>query len=190
MENNYKYISSTGEEKDVREFDYQYLVNALAKAYRNIIETQAKDEFKKNSDNIVALQNELAARVNKYYDEKFRSEDKEMLEKKVYSSWAFKEHEQEKSKINHQIYDELKNKYKISNSLQKYNSETKQMEDINFDDYDLVYERIAGYNHADYYIKKNTTDMTADELALIFDHGNLCFGYNKESENHYYVFED
>lgn len=77
MENNYKYISSTGEEKDVRNLDYQYLVNALSKAFRNIIETQDKEEFKKNRDNIVVLQNELASRVNKYYYEKFRSEEQE-----------------------------------------------------------------------------------------------------------------
>lgn len=75
MENSYKYISSTGEEKDVRVLDYQYLVNALAKAYRNIIETQDKEEFKKNSDNIVALQNELASRTNKYLDEHFKEEE-------------------------------------------------------------------------------------------------------------------
>lgn len=113
-----------------------------------------------------------------------------MIEKKIYSSFAFKGNEAEKFKINKEIFDELVKKYKISSSTEKYNSETKQMEKINFGDYDLIYERVAGYAHADYYIKKNTTDMTADELALIFDHGNLCFGYTKESSTHYYVFED
>ena len=35
------------------------------------------------------------------------------MEKKVYSSWAFTENEDEKRKINMQIYEELKEKYKI-----------------------------------------------------------------------------
>ncbi len=112
------------------------------------------------------------------------------LEKQIYKSWAFSENEQEKAKINGEIYKELTDKYKISGALEKYNSETRKMEKINIDNYDLVYERKPGYAHADYYIKKNTTHLSSDELALIFDQGNLCFGYRKESDTHYYVFED
>lgn len=112
------------------------------------------------------------------------------MERKIYSSFAFKGNEKEMMKINRSIYEELCEKYKISNSLEKYNSETKKMETINFDDYDLIYERKAGYKHADYYLRKNNTKLSSDELALIFDDGNLCFGYSKKSDSHYYIFED
>lgn len=112
------------------------------------------------------------------------------LERKVYSSYAFTENEREKSKINHEIYGELKEKWRIAGNLEFYNAETKQMEKINFDDYDLIYERKAGYAHGEYTIHKNETTMTDDELALVFDGGNLCFGYKKESGNFFYVFED
>lgn len=112
------------------------------------------------------------------------------LERKVYSSYAFKEDECEKSKINHEIYKELKAKWRISDSKDFYNVETKSREPINFDDFDLVYTRKAAYAHGEYAIHKNTTDLGNDELALIFDGGNLCFGYAKERENFFYVSED
>ena len=87
----------------------------------------------------------------------------------------------EERKNNGEIYKELIKKYKVYQGITK---------DINFDDYDLVYEWEAGYNHAEYSIKKNKTNLTSDELALIFDGGNLCFGYIKQSDTYYYVFED
>ena len=112
------------------------------------------------------------------------------MDKKIYVDWAFTENEREKAKINQEIYEELKKKYKIHQGTEKYNTKTKQMEPINFDDYDLIYERKAGYAHGEYFIKKNSTNLTTDELALIFDGGNLCFGYKKESNTFYYIFED
>ena len=63
------YISSSGEEKDVKTLDYQYLVNALAKALRNMNETTSKKEFLKNNDNVIVLYNEILER-NKIYFEK------------------------------------------------------------------------------------------------------------------------
>lgn len=112
------------------------------------------------------------------------------LERKVYSSYAFKEDECEKSRINHEIYGELKEKWRIIDSKESYNPVTKCHEPINFDDYDLVYVRKAGYAHGEYTILKNATDLSDNELALIFDGGNLCFGYTKERENFFYIFED
>ena len=106
-----------------------------------------------------------------------------MVEKKVYDGWAFSENEDEKEKINAQIYRELCDKYKISRS--SYN--------CNFDDYDLVFYREPGYNHAEYHIEKNTTDLTNDEIALICDGGNLCFGYDRYRTCNgklFYIFED
>lgn len=63
------YISSSGEEKDVKTLDYQYLINALAKALRNMNETTSKKEFLKNNDNVVVLYSEILER-NKIYFEK------------------------------------------------------------------------------------------------------------------------
>lgn len=69
------------------------------------------------------------------------------MEKIVYSSYAFTENESEKSKINREIYSELKEKYKCPDKV------------------------------------------TLNELALICDGGNLCFGYSG-SKKFLSVFED
>ena len=63
------YISSSGEEKDVKKLQYQYLVNALAKVLRNMNEITYKKEFLKNNDNVIVLYNEILER-NKIYFEK------------------------------------------------------------------------------------------------------------------------
>ena len=88
------------------------------------------------------------------------------IEKKVYSPWAFTKDEMEKRDMNNTIYNELCEKYKISSSSVD-----------NIDDYDIVLRRTPGYNHSTYEVIKNTTDLSQDELALICDNGNLCFGY-------------
>lgn len=117
--------------------------------------------------------------------ESFKDKLKEIvgknLEKQVYKSFAFKGDERKKLEINREIYEELKKKWKIL--INPNDGEP-------FDDYDLVYRRKAAYHHGEYTILKNETNMTSDELALIFDGGNLCFGYKRERDNFYYVFED
>ena len=100
------------------------------------------------------------------------------IEKKVYPSWAFSENEKEKCDINHEIYKELCEKYKVS----RYKVE-------NLDDYDIVLDRTAGYNHSTYSVIKNNTQLSQDELALICDSGNLCFGYIMQGSA-FYIFED
>lgn len=74
IENEFLYVSSDGTKKDVRQLDYQYLVNALAKAYRNMNETKEKDEFIKNSCNVTCLSQELLERNKKYFNEVFKEE--------------------------------------------------------------------------------------------------------------------
>jgi hypothetical protein len=101
------------------------------------------------------------------------------MERKVYSSWAFTENENEKRDTNTSIYNELNEKYKI----------TRLYKDTNVDDFDLVIDRKRGYNHSTYSIVKNETNLSKDELALICDNGNLCFGYSKQG-NSFYIFED
>ena len=68
------YISSDGTPKDTTIMDYTYLVNAIAKAYRVLNETEDRDIFILNSDNISVLQEELLERNKKYYKEMFGGE--------------------------------------------------------------------------------------------------------------------
>lgn len=110
-----------------------------------------------------------------------------MVERKVYPEYAFTANESEKAKINREIYNELKEKYKI------YRRDTKMQltdgTDCDFSQYDIVIGRQAGHNHALYKIYKNAPKLARDELALICDCGNLCFGYTMQGEL-FYVFED
>lgn len=59
IEQIYLYVSSSGEHKDVRHLDTQYLINALAKCYRDLFETKNYQLV----SNIVNIQNELEQRV-------------------------------------------------------------------------------------------------------------------------------
>ena len=68
------YISSDGTPKDTTIMDYTYLVNAISKAYRVLNETEDKDVFILNSQNITVLEKELLERNKKYYKEMFEEE--------------------------------------------------------------------------------------------------------------------
>lgn len=100
------------------------------------------------------------------------------IEKKVYKSWAFSENEEEKRDINHEIYKELCEKYKIA-----------RITVANPEPFDIILKRTAGYNHSTYRVVKNNTNLSQDELALICDRGNLCFGYTMQGSD-FYIFED
>lgn len=79
------------------------------------------------------------------------------LEKRIYSSWAFTENEREKSKVNYEIYEKIKDK-----------AEVKWVG--------------SGYGHTKYEVISNPENLTTEELALICDGGNLCFGYRTEGD--------
>ena len=80
-----------------------------------------------------------------------------MLERKIYSPWAFTENENEKAKINREIYQEIKDK--------------------------AVVEWVgSGYGHTKYKVVSNPHNLSTLELALICDEGNLCFGYRTEGD--------
>lgn len=104
-----------------------------------------------------------------------------MIEKKIYDGWAFTENEREKAKMNREIYNELREKYRVT---QYFNSQKD-----NLDDYDVALHRTSGYNHSTYEILKNEPNLSRLELALIADDGNLCFGFSNR-QNGLYVFED
>lgn len=107
------------------------------------------------------------------------------MEERIYNSWAFSDNEEEKCKINYKIYLDLKNKYKI---LQVFNFDEPTEEQLSNND--IVYLRKACYLHGEYILYKAPSDITTDELLLIFDEGNLCFGGSKISSNRYRVSED
>lgn len=110
------------------------------------------------------------------------------VEKRIYNGWAFSENEMEKGKINSEIYKELKEKYKIYTLGWKESFNTLLKEEI--DKYDIIYSREAKYHHAIYTLYKAPKEITENELLLIFDGGNLCFGGNREFGNKYRVSED
>ncbi|TRL32951.1 hypothetical protein [Staphylococcus hominis] len=109
------------------------------------------------------------------------------VERTVYNGWAFSENAKEKMKINSELYQEIKNKYSIYRSDNRYAFVNN---DINFDDYDLIIERVPKYKHAIYNIHKNDTELGYDEMLLVCDDGNLCFGGQKTKSNQYTVWED
>ena len=98
-----------------------------------------------------------------------------MIEKKIYTQYAFTKNEEEKSEMNYSIYKELKERYKILKlSDIKHIKPTEEQLKEN----DVVYSREACYYRGEYRIYKSPDEMSLDELALICDQGNLCFGYS------------
>lgn len=113
-----------------------------------------------------------------------------MIEKRIYSPWAYTENEKEKGCMNHEIYNELKDKYKIAHGMTMYNFKTNRNEEINLDKYDIVIQCTRhDYGRNIFRIIKNEPNLSTDELALICDGGNLCFGYMPES-NYIHIFTD
>ena len=110
------------------------------------------------------------------------------MENKIYSQWAFTENEREKARINREIYNELKRKHKVY--IHGSKQHLKDKIDVNFDEYDVVIGRSACYLHGEYTVHKNAPKLSNDELALLCDSGNLCFGYRKSGVNELYVYED
>jgi len=109
------------------------------------------------------------------------------MERKIYTPWAFSENEREKGLINREIYIELMGKHSIFRHDRKTN--LTDGVDCSFEDFDVVIGRKPGYHHALYRIYKNAPELTMDELALICDGGNLCFGYMMDA-GHIRVSED
>lgn len=110
-----------------------------------------------------------------------------MIEKKIYSPWAFTGNEDEKAASNRQIYEKLMKEYRVYRHDSKI--DLQDSVDCNFADYHIVIGRKAGYGHALYKIRKNRPYLSNDELALLCDQGNLCFGYEMQGDM-IKVFED
>lgn len=112
-----------------------------------------------------------------------------MTKNKIYKNWAFTENEREKAESNMNAYNELKEKYKIL-IISKYGSEHRKPTEEELANNDIVVSRRACYKHGEYIVYKRPVELTDDEIVLICDRGNLCFGYTTSQHCDYYVFED
>lgn len=95
------------------------------------------------------------------------------LERIVYPKYAFTSGEEYKSIINLDIYNkDLKHLAKRVTSSKPSKEELAEY---------VCYKCIgAGYGTDKYLILSNPKNLTQDQLALICDEGNLCFGYRME----------
>lgn len=102
------------------------------------------------------------------------------MERKIYECWFCHENWQEERDINLDIYKELKEKYKITctNNID------------NCEEFDIIYSYgTPGYAHTKYHILRNRPNLKKQELALIIDYGNLCFGFRGDG-NEIIIHED
>lgn len=107
-----------------------------------------------------------------------------MVERKVYNGYVFTENQDEKAKINMEIYKELKNKYSIGVTRHRDKQDA-------YDELDFVFQVYKyGYNRTTYEIVKNNTNLSDKEILLICDEGSLCFGGTKLNENLYEICTD
>lgn len=111
-----------------------------------------------------------------------------MLERKVYSAWAFDRDGVDKANINRQIYEQLEPKVKwcyIDYHTKKSNY---SIEDLH--EYCCIENAGHGYGNTKYRILSNPYGFNKDELALICDAGNLCFGYRMKGSDVVVVYID
>jgi hypothetical protein len=103
-----------------------------------------------------------------------------MLERKVYSGWAYKDNADEKARINRELYAELEHKIKrcyVNPRTRLLDCTSEDMEK-----YCCFISEGHGYANIRYRILSNPYNLSNDELALVCDGGNLCFGYRMDGD--------
>lgn len=92
---------------------------------------------------------------------------------KIYSSWAFCVNEREMSKQNHDTYCNYNGRYIHAHG------DWRDVEKVCAENPDkMVYvESNPTYHENHYRIIQNPENLGVEELALIVDGGNLCFGF-------------
>lgn len=110
-----------------------------------------------------------------------------MLEKKIYKGYFMSTDMKEKEHINKTIRDELYSKYKVLR-INGLIPRTPTEEELN--NYDFIYCKHPTYTctYDNYEIFKKPKELTDDETALIL--GNLMFGYSKDADNLYSIYND
>lgn len=111
-----------------------------------------------------------------------------LLERKVYSQWAFKEDATAMAKINREIYAELYPKVKMCH-IDWFTKKPNYTEE-DLQTYCCVKYVESGYGTQTYQVLSNPYGFTDEELALISDGGNLCFGYRKYGADMFIVYTD
>lgn len=109
----------------------------------------------------------------------------------VKRGWAFNENEREKAKAVSSRFEELNKKYRIG-KINSYQAERMTQAEIDNSSelYDLFISREPKYHHSIHTVLKNTTDLSHEDILIICDSGNLCFGGSYEGNNKYRVSED
>lgn len=106
--------------------------------------------------------------INEQSKIRLKQEKPEPLEIKVYSGWAMTLRKEEKRDINRKIYEQLCAKNKITRIAKNLQDES----------YDLVVDVTNGMYSNEYKVLRNRNNLTAEEVALVVDFGNLCFGFS------------
>lgn len=110
-----------------------------------------------------------------------------MLKKQIYKGYFMSTDIKEKDLINKTIRDELYSKYKVLR-INGLIPRTPTEEEYN--NYDFIYREHQTYSctYDNYEIFKKPKELTNDEIALML--GNLMFGYSKDAENLYSIYND
>jgi len=117
--------------------------------------------------------------VNKVKRHILTFDRRKMIEKRIYSPWAFTKDEAEKCEMNRSIYNEIKNK-----AIVLYTSQLSEMNEVELENLKkektIILDCGSGYATHKYMILSNSNNLSTLEIALIADEGNLCFGYRLE----------
>lgn len=62
------YTRSNGEQIPIKDVEFTHLSNGLAKKYRELFESENKDDFSKRIEEINDIKNEMHSRINTYYE--------------------------------------------------------------------------------------------------------------------------
>lgn len=60
------YTSSDGKQTPIKELNTEHLINSLSKEYREIFNSQNKEEFSKHIAKIDTVKNEIYSRINDF----------------------------------------------------------------------------------------------------------------------------
>lgn len=97
------------------------------------------------------------------------------MEVKIYNGWSHSDKAEEKQAINKEIYNKLKSFAKqVGYNWRTGKPDWTKDDEENYFCYKLI-RREAGRIY--FSVVSNPHGFTVDEMALICDSGNLCFGY-------------